>query len=183
MQAKRPARQPPTTTSIKVDSMLIGILSDTHDQLERTNAAVRKLKAEGAEVLFHCGDLTQPEMAVTCAVLPCYFIFGNNDVSQVAEIRAAIANVSSGVCLEWSGEVELSGKRIGVAHGHNLKDIRRLVAAAPDYLFSGHTHVAADWREGPTRRINPGAVHRASSFTVAMLDLDHDQLRFLEVPR
>jgi predicted phosphodiesterase len=36
------------------------------------------------------------------------------------------------------------------------KDVRALLAAEPDYLFSGHSHIATDQREGKTRRINPG---------------------------
>jgi predicted phosphodiesterase len=62
-------------------------------------------------------------------------------------------------------------------------DIRRLLAAQPDYLLSGHSHIASDARTGPTRRINPGALHRAAEFTVALLDLEEDILRFLAVPR
>ena len=42
--------------------MRIGILSDTHDQIARTTRAVVLLRAEGAEALVHCGDLTGPEI-------------------------------------------------------------------------------------------------------------------------
>ena len=162
--------------------MRIGIISDTHDQQVRTVAAVQMLKAEGAEVLFHCGDLVEPEMVATGAVLPCYFVFGNNDADRVPAIRKAIAEFENAVCLEWGGEVELDGKRLAMTHGHLHADVRRLLAGEPDYLFSGHSHIAADWREGRTRRINPGALHRARQFTVALLDLQNDDLRFLTVP-
>ena len=63
--------------------MLLGILSDTHDRLDRTRAAVELLLAEGAEALIHCGDLTVPEIVPICAVLPCYFVFGNNDADDI----------------------------------------------------------------------------------------------------
>jgi predicted phosphodiesterase len=62
-------------------------------------------------------------------------------------------------------------------------DVRRLLVARPDYLLSGHSHYPADRRDGPTRRINPGALHRADEYTVALLGLESDELRFLTVPR
>jgi uncharacterized protein len=46
--------------------MRIGILSDTHDRLQWTARAVELLRAEGAEALFHCGDLTGPEVVALC---------------------------------------------------------------------------------------------------------------------
>ena len=42
--------------------MLIGILSDTHDQVVRTRRAVSILTHAGAAALVHCGDLTTPEV-------------------------------------------------------------------------------------------------------------------------
>ena len=163
--------------------MQIGIISDTHDQRQRSISAVEMLKGEGAEVLVHCGDLVEPPMVSIFSVLPCYFVFGNNDVTHLTGIQTAIATTQRAVCLQWGGEFELAGKRIAITHGHDPKEVSRLLAAGPDYLFSGHSHIAADWREGVTRRINPGAIHRARTFSVALLDLDKDSLRFLSIPR
>ena len=162
--------------------MLIGILSDTHNQVKRTAGAIQLLHAEGAEVLFHCGDLTDPDIVGICTKLPCYFVFGNNDVHRVDEIQAAINQADGAVCLGWGGEVELARKRIAATHGHLIKEYRQLLATNPDYLFTGHSHFAADHREGVTRFINPGALHRAQEFTVALLNLENDNLKFLPVP-
>jgi putative phosphoesterase len=162
--------------------MKVGILSDTHNHVARTTAAVALLRAEGADVLIHCGDLTGREIVAACRVLPAYFVFGNNDADNVPELRQAIAHVD-GVCLEWGGEVTLAGKRVAVVHGHMHTDLRKLLAGQPDYLLSGHSHRTSDTCVGVTRRINPGALHRATEFTVALLDLQRDALRFLSVAR
>ena len=159
--------------------MRIGILSDTHDQVSRTAGAVARLIAEGAEALIHCGDLTGPDIVYECAVIPAHFVFGNGDFEEAA-LRRAIGSCG-GICLERGGELELGGKRIAVAHGDSAAEIRRLAAAKPDYLMFGHSHVATDEREGPTRWINPGALHRASTWTVALLDLDSDVLTMLRI--
>jgi putative phosphoesterase len=161
--------------------MRVGIISDTHDQLARTVAAVELLVAAGATTLFHCGDVTGPEIVHACGGLPTTFVFGNNDDDWPA-LKRAVREVN-GVCLEWAGEVMHAGKRVALAHGHMKSDVRRLLLARPDYLLTGHSHARHDFRDGPTRRINPGALYRADQFTVALLDLETDDLRFVEVPR
>jgi putative phosphoesterase len=161
--------------------MRLGILSDTHDRLDRARRAIESLCAEGADVLIHCGDLTGPEMVTVCAVLPCYFTFGNHDADRVPALRRAIAE-AGGVCLEWGGEATFAGKRVAVVHGHMHTDVRRLLAAQPDYLLSGHSHIAGVRQQGPTRRINPGALDEAAVYSVALLNLDVDDVRFLTLP-
>jgi putative phosphoesterase len=161
--------------------MKIGILSDTHDRLDRTISAVTLLQEAGAEALIHCGDLTGPDIVSACGVLPSWFVFGNND-DDWPMLRLTM-KLSNAVSLEWGGEIALAGKRIAVTHGHMHKDVRRLLAARPDYLLSGHSHLLADEMHDGVRRINPGALYRADRFTVALLDLATDDLKFLDVPR
>lgn len=160
--------------------MKIGILADTHDELARTRLAVQVLQNAGAEVLIHCGDLTGPEIVSTCSVLPFYFTFGNHDADTVPYLTQA-AEDHAATCLGWGGEITLAGKRIAVVHGHLTFDLRPLMEAEPDYLFSGHSHIAGDWLQAGTRRINPGALHRAEKFSVAILDLNSGDLRFLAI--
>lgn len=162
--------------------MRIGIISDTHDQLERTERAVGQLRDAGAEVLVHCGDFVEPDIVRACAVLPLYFVFGNNDCDTVPYLRQAGAAVGA-TCLGWGGVFELEGKRIGVTHGHLTTDLKTVLQQAPDYLFTGHSHQRDDRREGTLRRINPGALHRAQSYSVAILNLATDELEFLDVAR
>jgi putative phosphoesterase len=162
--------------------MRVGILSDTHNQLERTVRAIEILTAARAAALIHCGDLTTPDIVAACAALPSYFVLGNNDADNVPALSSAIAGIH-GVNLDWRGEVTLAGKRLGVVHGHFHRDVRRLLAARPDYLLYGHSHIADDRREEGVRWINPGALYRAKEFSVAVLDLATDQLEFLSVPR
>ena len=160
--------------------MRVGILSDTHDKGERTRRAIEMLIREGAEVLVHCGDFTRPDILAACSVLPCYFVFGNNDGDNVAELRRVSGEVGA-VCLEWGGVVELGGKRVGVTHGDMRIDVNRVLAQGPDYLLSGHSHIANDFHDGAIRRINPGALHRAAHYSVAILDLDRNAVEFLLV--
>lgn len=158
--------------------MRIGILSDSHDQRQRTARAVALLVDQGAEALVHCGDLTSPGVVHECGLLPAYFVLGNNDFDEPG-LRAAIEAIG-GVFLGLGGLVTLGGKQIAVTHGDSARESRRLLAQKPDYFLYGHTHVPHDG-EGTPRWINPGALHRASKYTVALLDLADDRLEFLGV--
>jgi len=159
--------------------MHLGILSDTHDKVERTKAAVDVLVGSGAEALIHCGDITIPEVVYQLASLPSYFVFGNCDF-ELEALRQAIAAIG-GSCLERGGLIDLAGRRFAVTHGDSERELSRLAAERPEYLFSGHTHQALDVRRGPTRFINPGALHRAATWTVALLDCSSGQLRTLPI--
>ena len=158
----------------------MGILSDTHDELTRTRLAVRMLCDAGAEALIHCGDLASPPIVEAIAVLPSWFVFGNHDADMVPVLQRAAAEFGP-VCLGWGGVVELGGRRIGVAHGHMTTDVRRVLAEQPEILLSGHAHFPSDQTVGSMRRINPGALHRADEFTVAVLDLASGELEVLRV--
>jgi len=161
--------------------MILGIISDTHDRLARTNRAVAKLMASGAEALIHCGDLTGRPIVEECGQLPSYYVFGNNDFDEDG-LRLAMKSVG-GLCLERGGEVLLGGRRIAVTHGDSIREVNRLASGEPDYLLFGHSHLKHDERRGKTRWINPGALHRAERWTVALLDLGSDRLSFLEILR
>ena len=160
--------------------MRLGILADTHDELVRTEAAVALLRAAGAQALIHCGDLASPPIVALLAGVPSWFVFGNHDSDMVPHLERAGAEFGV-ACLGWGGVVELAGKRIGVAHGHLSTDVRRVLSARPDYLLSGHSPSVSDSVSGVVRRINPGALHRADEFTVALLDLEVGEVRFLRV--
>jgi uncharacterized protein len=161
--------------------MLLGILSETHDELARIRLAIELLREAGAEALIHCGDLASPPIVTACAALPCWFVFGNHDADNVPTLQQAALEAGA-VCLGWAGEVMFNDCRIAVAHGHMRDDIRWALTAQPDYLLSGHSHIASDSHVGLVRRIYPGALHEAEQFTVALLDLCTDELRFLILP-
>jgi putative phosphoesterase len=154
--------------------MRIGLISDTHDKLARTEVAVRRLLDEGAEILIHCGDLTTAAAVERCGGVTAYFVLGNNDYDERG-LRKAIED-SGGICLGLGGEIVVAEKRLAITHGHSGHMVRRMSISAPDYLFYGHTHVAVDEIHGKTRWINPGALHRAQEYRAAILDLETEAL-------
>ncbi len=164
--------------------MHLGILSDTHGNVRRTEQAVGKLLAAGAQVLCHCGDIGSESVLITIAAactgpkVPVHAVLGNVDLweSGVRDFPAG-----AGVAVHGrKAELELGGKRIAIIHGddHHLLD-EAIRSQSFDYILTGHTHTVEDTREGRTRIINPGALQRTSSPSVALLDLTTDSLRHL----
>ncbi len=160
--------------------MIVGILSDSHGRAEAVRQAVEVLRRHGAERLFHCGDVGDHDTLDELLELPTVFVWGNMDHPTPA------AHVyCQRVGLPWPEPpvvVAVDGKRIGLCHGHE-RFVRTFGEDCDlDYLFIGHSHQRGEFRQGKTRIINPGALHRASPKTVATLDLDTDELTFLTVP-
>ena len=67
----------------------IGIVSDTHGQVEYTLDAVRMLESLEVEQIIHCGDIGSPEIVELFSPWPAHFVFGNVD-HDLKELRRAI---------------------------------------------------------------------------------------------
>lgn len=163
--------------------MIIGILSDTHGDYEIANIAVKLLLDHGATALVHCGDVGDRRVLDALAGTPSFFVFGNNDYDY--EDLERYGNQIGVGCLQFGGGWAVDGKYIAITHGDNARTVHRFLEPAnkADYLLTGHTHVRHDQRVGSTRWINPGALYRAKTKSVALLDLAADELTFLDVVR
>lgn len=164
--------------------MRIGILSDTHGATGRATRAIELLLAHECRALLHCGDIGSEEvlraMAERCraAAVPLHAVLGNVDLVEPA-LRDAACGDGARVWGECA-ELELGERRIALLHGHDARALSAAIASgAFDYVCTGHTHQTRDERHGRTRVINPGAVYRAVSPSVAVLDLAKDALTFL----
>lgn len=174
--------------------MILGILSDTHGRADLAAAALRTLKASGANAFVHCGDIGGPSVFDALAGNRVWFVWGNSDEPgpRLTEyVRTLGLPLPESVPLVLTPE----GRRLAVFHGHERRfgRIAEVIlqggdAAALDgylagchYLLYGHTHSASDVRVGQVRCINSGALHRVATRSVATLDLQHDVLRFWEV--
>ena len=133
--------------------MQIGLISDTHDRLERTQAAVELLAAAGAQVLIHCGDLTEPDIVHVCGRFSSYFVFGNNDGDNVPALRQAISAID-GVCLGWAGEITWP-KTLGRHPRSLVSGNADAVGSRAGLLAHGSSHLAGDRVEAGRRWINP----------------------------
>lgn len=156
----------------------VGILSDSHGQVERTRRAVQALQAAGASTFIHCGDVEIEQVLDVLAGLPAHVTFGNCDAAGPLGRYAAMIGLHAAHPL---GEVSIDGRRIAFTHGDNGRAVSQALQDRPDYLLHGHTHERRDETIHGVRVINPGALHRASPCTVALLVPATGELRFLDV--
>ena len=161
--------------------MLLALLSDTHDNTRSTRAALELLAAHRPAAYLHAGDLVDAGMLGLFAGLGAFhFVFGNNEYDHAAIRSLAVALELH--CHEHVADLTFAGRRVALLHGHDGALFHKLAHSGEyAYLIHGHTHVRRDERVGKTRIINPGAVHRARSKSVALLDVATDELRFLEL--
>lgn len=159
--------------------MKLGILSDSHGRALRVRQALRQLEAAGAEAFVHCGDIGGPEVIDEFAGKHCYMVWGNTD-DRDPTLRSYFETLG----LPFPNgplELNLDGKSVAVFHGHEGAFRRAIQSPRFDYLFYGHTHRRDDRRLGHMRVINPGALHRALTRSVALLDLAQDRLEYIEI--
>jgi putative phosphoesterase len=150
--------------------MRIGILSDTHGRQRTAAAALRILRERGITTVLHCGDIDDTDTVQLFEGFAAHFVFGNCDWDR-AGLRRAAAEIGA-TLQEPFGHLELEGVKIAFLHGDDgrlLRDVEQ--SGAFDFLFYGHTHEAEEHRTGPTRVVNPGALHRARTKTFVILDL------------
>jgi hypothetical protein len=158
----------------------VGLLSDSHGRAERTARAVDALLAAGADTLIHAGDIETDEVLDCLAGHNAYVVWGNCDWDQAGLERYAR---DIGIAVHGdAGEVTVDGVRIAFTHGHLPAAMRSAMASGAAFLVHGHTHERRDEVVDGVRIINPGALHRARPFTVALLTPRTGQLTSIEVP-
>ncbi len=140
--------------------MLIGVLSDSHGQLERLAEAAELFNSRGVETLIHCGDITTPEVVEALGNFEVHWVFGNCDWDE-DPLRAAMSRHGH-TCHGVRGELDVVGRRLGFTHGHRYELFQTMVTSGEyDVVFHGHTHIRRDEVEHGTRVICPGALHHA----------------------
>lgn len=155
--------------------MLVGIISDSHDHLDRLRQGVARLKKEAAEVLIHPGDIVAPFAAKVLLEWqkPLHVVYGNNDGERPG-LRALLPGIAEGPIL-----VELAGCRISL--DHYPPDHEHQPIAPADVVLFGHTHeVLVEHRNG-VLHLNPGECCGwvTGKPTIATLDTDSRRVEII----
>ena len=163
--------------------MRIGVLSDTHNNVKNTEAALEYFRGAGITRLFHCGDITGAHIVLRFAGFDVTFVQGNGDYTH-DEIETAMLMIGGQhtLLVRWSGTV--AGKRIGMTHGDSFGALYDLARnGRHDYVFHGHSHRRRDETIGAARVINPGALggKRDGARSVAVVDLAKGAVEFVEI--
>jgi putative phosphoesterase len=156
--------------------MHIGIISDTHNDIEATEKALEILAERNVDTLVHAGDINSPRMLEFFKGLDCYIVLGNGDLIDKDEIRKKGIELGMRPA-EEKLEFSLGGKRFAVFHGHDVPLFRETVSSGNyDYIIKGHTHFFENYVNNYCRIINPGALYRRDESSFAILDIETDKV-------
>ena len=130
-----------------VNSIKIGILSDSHRKVDLTAIAINHLKDQGASYLVHAGDLEVEEnmKLLKDSKLPYTSVFGNNDYSLVS-----IANKYNIHKEPYHFKIEDSTFK--------LMHLPFYLTPDSNIVISGHTHIFEHSYINNTLFLNPGEI-------------------------
>ena len=167
-----------------MDFMKIGVLSDTHEDVANFEIALAAYRAKGIIQVIHCGDMTTAATAQSLDGFKVVYVNGNMD-QGLPETYRTLRDLNSHNVVLPTYEGELEGVSIGVTHGDNENELRRLIdSGAHQYVFHGHTHRRRDEMQGSTRVYNPGALGglQFESRSYSMLELETGEITLIELP-
>ena len=165
--------------------MLVGIVSDSHDNVPMLRRAVDHFNADGCELVIHAGDVVAPFAMAVMDGLKCPFraIYGNNDGEKVGlKIKAASVG---GSIEEPPVQFMAGGLKFRVFHDCSDWETEAKESGA-DVVIFGHTHDTSietlSGNELPLG-INPGECGGwlTGSCTAAILDTTTRQVRIIDL--
>ncbi|MGD2080966.1 MAG: metallophosphoesterase [Nitrospirota bacterium] len=159
--------------------MLLGIISDTHDDMQQIKRVVDLFNSRGVSEVVHAGDFVSPFTFEILGDLGAGFrgIFGNNDGDRLLLREKSGDRISAQPYL-----FELGGKKIALVH--EPASVDALAASGRfDLVVYGHTHTPDVRRTNGALVVNPGKVarlHKGRS-TAVMLDTEKMEPEVIEL--
>jgi putative phosphoesterase len=155
--------------------MNIGVMSDTHDNMDKIEEAVKLFNDRNIEFLIHCGDIVSPFAAAPLKKLKCDYIgvFGNNDGDHLM-----INKVAGNKFFKAPKKLELEDKSFIIFHEPFIfEDIDEQI----DFVLYGHTHKRDLRNKGKQLILNPGTVsgYLVQESTISVVDIFKKTVEFI----
>jgi len=154
----------------------VGIISDTHDRLDKVREAVALFNRLKPDRVVHCGDVVAPFVLREMGGLsmPVVAVYGNCDGDKPALLNQA--NELGFTLQEGPFAFDLGGKRFVVTHKPLIP------APVCDFYLHGHTHKLRHDGNHPAI-INPGEAcgWLFGRSTAALLDTETSAVEFFDL--
>ena len=164
--------------------MLIGAISDTHDNLPLIEKAVQILNEQKVELVLHAGDYVAGFVIPKLAKLNCPLIgvFGNNDGDHEL-LNKRFSETANCTIHDRFTQLTIEGYRISLLHGHETELLNAIIGSGYfDAVIHGHSHNKGIEQKGKTLSINPGELcgYLTGKSTLAILDTVKREARIIE---
>jgi len=163
--------------------MLVGVLSDSHDHMDRIREALDILAERSISTVIHCGDFVAPFALVPFVerAVRFYAVFGNNDgeIRGLQEKAAPIGGIQRGPY-----RFELNGKRFVINHLPWTDEQLAAEQGKTDFFLCGHTHIPEHRKVGDIIVINPGELcgWLKGRSTFGILDTSTGEWELIDLP-
>ena len=163
--------------------MKIGLISDTHDNIQNIRRAVRKFNDKRVDLVIHAGDIVSPNAVESLADVKLVGVLGNND-KDVAGLTSAFNKING----KLEGEIYetvYDGMKFAIYHGTSITKREQLIKSGKyDMFIYGHTHRKDNRFVGNTRVINPGTAEGwffGLFATIAIFDTSSRNIEFINL--
>lgn len=140
--------------------MKVGVISDTHGNLDGARAAVKRLVEHGARFILHLGDGIDDAINLEkIAGVPVQYVAGNCDHHPGASNEHYFSWRGMGVLAIHGHAEDINKFHIQESRNKSLDKLAaRAGAVDAGIVLFGHTHYADDFVHSGIRFINPGAL-------------------------
>ena len=159
--------------------MRIGVVSDTHDNIEMAKRSGKILRDKGVDMIVHLGDWIAPFTLVELASSfegKIVGVYGNNDGEKIGLQR--VASMYNAELYEPPYTLEIDDKRLLLVHGwgspEHTREIVEALASSGRWnaVLYGHTHQADHRVINGVILLNPGTASGIlNKPSIAVLDL------------
>ena len=165
--------------------MLIGAISDTHDNLLQIEKAVKYLNEQNVDLVLHAGDYVAGFVIPKFKALNCKLIgvFGNNDGDHELLKKRFSETINCAIHDQFA-QVALDGYRIALLHGTETELLNAIIDSGYfNAVIHGHSHNKMIEKKGKTCAINPGELcgYLTGKSTLALLDTVKNEAKIIEL--
>jgi putative phosphoesterase len=165
--------------------MLIGVISDTHDNLPLVEKAIKRLNDEKVSLVLHAGDFVAPFVIPKFKTLNAKLIgvFGNNDGDHEL-LKKRFSETENSEIRGRFAEIDADGFKIALLHGDETELLEALInCECFNAIIHGHAHTTGVRKKGKTLIVNPREVcgYLSGKSTMALLDTIRREARIVEL--
>ena len=154
--------------------MLVGVVSDTHNNIPNIEKIIEIFNSEQVDVVVHTRDISKAETLRLFSRLNCPMmgVFGNND-----RIEKGLHEVCKELNFEFNEPpflLCLKDKKVAIFHEPDLIEDFLKQHSDIDLILHGHTHRYREEKIGNSIIFNPGesAGSMESKNALGIIDLD-----------
>jgi uncharacterized protein len=165
--------------------VLIGAISDSHDNLPLVEKAVRNLNELNVGLVLHAGDYVAGFVIPKFKQLNCQLIgvFGNNDGDHEL-LKKRFSETTNCTIYDRFAQLNIDDFRIALLHGDETELLNAIIDSGYfDAVINGHSHNKNIKRKGKTLVINPGELcgYLTGKPTIAILDTAKNEAKIIEL--